>query len=938
MELFKLASIFSLDIILLTETWLHSGISENELLFGSSYLVAARSDRLANQHGGLAILVRNNLNMKFTDLSCRQYDFSLCLVSHSSYSRQLFILLYLPDNYSSYAVPFDSVSQCIHHYLHGYYEYSTDLSIANLPSSIYLLGDFNFPGISWCNETGISTNEKYFLELISDIDLRQIIAEPTHVRGNILDLILTNDDQIKYSIHPDMKFSDHFPIIFDCRIDHHLTVPCSRFSFSKSNFDIVKFNCQLTSFYEFISKITSYDENYFIHWFDQLTHAITSSLPLKRSKRVQYPIYFSSHSIHLINKRSTLLRKLHRQSSVSNLVNLNRINSDLNNSIELDKVTFVDSFNLDSKLHCYSIIRSLRSNSSFPNSMKFNSKSASNLRDITALFNDYFCSVFQPIESSVDFSSAPPPQSTSLPPICLSKCSFSVDDIIRLLEKLPDTLSHGSDKIPSFVLKSCSTILGPLFYHLYHGILKLKSWPHLWKCALITPLHKSGNKVDVTNYRPISILCKASLIFERILFDYLYSKVNHLFAENQHGFIKRRSTCSQMLTYLNELYNLKDCSIPCVAIYFDIQKAFDSVPHSKLLYKLHHVYNLDNDFIDLISSYLSGRTQCVRISGVISESLPVTSGVPQGSVLGPLLFILYMNDIIESLQFCEHFIYCDDLKILSMCSQLEIQSDLNHLHNWSVNNCMIFHPNKCKFISFNGYDAELLLGDVSLDKVDTFVDLGVTISNNLDWTLHIDSRIAKCNAIFNIIKRNVPYSISVHSKLCLYKSLILSTLLYCSQVWYPNAQSMVKLEKFQQRCVKWIKLSVEPYSHVLTDLNLLPISLLRTFYDLTLLWKIMNDKIDCPVVNKTTSLISTRSCSVLFQLPATKKFKSRDNFYYRVPRIANELLSLGIINFNSSIAVFKENLRSYLIFKTAQFNINNFCSYHVKCLCSTCRS
>ena len=168
-------------------------------------------------------------------------------------------------------------------------------------------------------------------------------------------------------------------------------------------------------------------------------------------------------------------------------------------------------------------------------------------------------------------------------------------------------------------------------------ILSTYTWPQIWKCSYITPLHKSGPKTLVTNYRPISILPKVSLILERILFNFIYAKVRHKLSSQQHGFMKGRSTVTQLLNFVDNLYSNYDSNIASACIYFDFQKAFDRVDHDILLNKL-ILFGFDTHFIYLISSYLKGRVQYVKIDGCFSAARNIPSGVPQGSVLGPLLF------------------------------------------------------------------------------------------------------------------------------------------------------------------------------------------------------------------------------------------------------------------------------------------------------------
>ena len=182
--------------------------------------------------------------------------------------------------------------------------------------------------------------------------------------------------------------------------------------------------------------------------------------------------------------------------------------------------------------------------------------------------------------------------------------------------------------------------------------------------CLCNPIHKKGPLAEVENYRPISILPRLSLVLEKILFLFIYPKIKDRLNPRQHGFCAKHSTVTKLLTFLHELYLNFYGNVEQVVVYLEFSKVFDSVDHSTLLSKIIH-FRFQKDFVKLINSYLSSRRQCVKLDGVLSESLPVTSDVLQGSVLGPLFFLIFIDDMIDVPEVSKIVCYADVTKLLS---------------------------------------------------------------------------------------------------------------------------------------------------------------------------------------------------------------------------------------------------------------------------------
>ena len=267
--------------------------------------------------------------------------------------------------------------------------------------------------------------------------------------------------------------------------------------------------------------------------------------------------------------------------NISNCFNpqyLSKLENDFSNSVELDKTLLIQRFSPNSSKHAFMFLNQFKSTQPVPTKPFWERKQVESDVLISETFNQYFASVYQVSESS---PSAGGSLADSV--IKLSEVDVSPSIVGELLAKCKETRS--TDNITAFIYKSCHSLHSPLVSFLFLSIIQSCVWPDSWKTALITPVFKSGSPYDITNYRPVSILPPLSLIFERILFNYIYPRVQYKVSNAQHGFRKKRSTITQMLSYLNEVYHTHDAKIPCAAMYFDFSKAFDSVRHDIIVQK-----------------------------------------------------------------------------------------------------------------------------------------------------------------------------------------------------------------------------------------------------------------------------------------------------------------------------------------------------------------
>ena len=263
--------------------------------------------------------------------------------------------------------------------------------------------------------------------------------------------------------------------------------------------------------------------------------------------------------------------------------------------------------------------------------------------------------------------------------------------------------AHGPDGIHGKILKNCATSLAYPLSLIFNTSFKTGAIPAEWKTANVVPVFKKGSKAAVENYRPISLTCLTVKIFEKILREELLRRCRHLINEKQHGFLNGKSCTTQMVPFINDLALTLNSSSRTDVIYFDFAKAFDSVNHDVVLHKLKNKFKIDGLLLKLFVDYLRDRKQCVVVGGSMSGYRPVTSGVPQGSILGPLFFVLFINVMHENIDpDTSLLLYADDTKIYREIKcyndHLILQRDIDALYQWSQVNKMTFHPQKCKVL------------------------------------------------------------------------------------------------------------------------------------------------------------------------------------------------------------------------------------------------
>ena len=371
--------------------------------------------------------------------------------------------------------------------------------------------------------------------------------------------------------------------------------------------------------------------------------------------------------------------------------------------------------------------------------------------------------------------------------------------ILKQLRDLKVKKATGLDGIPARFLKDSATVIAPTVTFLVNLSLSTGSVPDEWKKARVVPLYKSGGRKNMDNYRPISILPVLSKILEKAVNFQLqqYLKKFDLLSPAQSGFRQHHSTESAVIYFTDEIRRNADAGRLTGALFVDLRKAFDTVPlHKELISKLERFGFVDNS-LAWFTNYLSNRFQVVSLGNNLSSPLAVENGVPQGSILGPVLFSLYINDLPSCINFSNVIMYADDTIIFFSSAQLmevelKLNMELTSLSEWLCGNKLLLNLNKTEFMVFGtqqrlhrqGIEGiDIALGGESVKHCDAFKYLGVILDSSLSLNQHIDYVKKKVSKMLGIFSRARP-SLTIESANRLFKSMILPILDYCGAVFH----------------------------------------------------------------------------------------------------------------------------------------------------------
>ena len=709
--------------------------------------------------------------------------------------------------------------------------------IAREKKNIFIMGDFNINLLNYENHP--ETNE--FLNSMNVNSFLPYILQPTRITersATLIDNIFANISSYS-SISGNLitKIADHLPqflIVENLKINYRFL---HNHKYDFTDFNEIKFiNDFGMTYWSFLS-YNNYDTNRKCDiFYDTVSSCVNKYI--HRRKLSKKEVSFSSKPwiTNDIRKMMKIRDKLYRhlikkghEDSVSSLFKKfrNRIVKDIRES---KKSYYKNFFTLnlgDMKKICSgirSIINYGKYKDSFISSLSVDKKCIDDPRQMSDIINSFFTNIGRSTEhqipkgkfNALSYLKGNYPNSLFLSPATPSEVSL-------IISELNTNKSVGPNSIPVFILKLTNTLISHPLSQLINDSFESGIYPNL-KLAKITPIFKKGLRDDIDNYRPISVLPVFSKIFDKIMYKrlYHYLEFHHILYPLQFGFREQYST-SHALISISELIrkSIDDREFGC-GIFIDLRKAFDTVNHSILLSKLNH-YGIRGNVLNWFQSYLSNREQFVCVNGHNSSSLTVSCGVPHGSVLGPLLFLLYVNDLPNSSNLLKFHLFADDTNIYFSSNDLSylqetINNELLSVAEWMKSNRLAINVKKTNLILFHSIQHKpsqslsIKINDALIDEVTSAKYLGITFDSNLTWKKHINDLCMKLSKTVGLLAK-VRHFVNSNILCLLYYSLIYPFLIYGLQVWGLTYPSYLKsLFIIQKKAIRIIPFS-DPRAH-----------------------------------------------------------------------------------------------------------------------------
>lgn len=818
------------DIIILTECWL----SVTPYLPKLNNFTSYQTIDDGNQNAGVVIYIRNTLDCNvFEPKIIKEADCLVCTLG----TEFAFIAVYRSPSYKNTDIFLNSINDLL-------------LTLKSY-KTVGLIGDLNID-IHTCDSDNRSDN---YLNLMAAHGLLPTYTYPTRLQ-KCIDHILLKTDKNSTAIVLESSITDHYPTLLSLQLTREKSVKSitsTKINYEQIKIDLASFDFSQIKQLQNVNSAT----DLLVSSVSDIINKNTVRYTPPRSKRNLKP-WITPGLLRCIRNRDRMHKQLKKQhNNVTLAITYSRYRNYINKLLkklkkEYNRQALMRTKN-DPKLK-WKAIKEITNIAPSRVSSKALLKSTHDPTKSVNEVNNYFVNVGRNLANTIGqtnkTSFVPPTAPVSSPRNSFALFNVTNDEINDHIMNLRRDCATGWDNISSRILQSSREIFVPLLRHIFQLSLTSGVFPDAFKKAIIHPIYKGGDGDDVTNYRPISVLTAMSKLLEKIINSRLlrYLNANNIISNNQYGFRAGRSTEDAVSALVDDIVDCFEKQRKGLGLFLDLSKAFDTVSIPKLLLKLEAV-GIRGVALDLFRSYLSNRTQKVKIEEYTSEEEYITTGVPQGSVLGPTLFIIYINDLCKlTIPFCNIYTYADDTALLVSGrsweeAQIHAESALAVVMSWlsdnllslnlSKTNCLPFGLNSTTLPSHHNFVIKAHICQnltpnctcSVIPQVTNVKYLGIILDQKLKWLLQIKSLISRVRKMIFVFKnlRNVADSDTLKNT---YFALCQSILMYGVRVWGSAAKTnLLPLERAQRAVLK--VMTRKPYryptSQLYTDVKVLAV-------------------------------------------------------------------------------------------------------------------
>ena len=811
-ELKIFTSANALDVLIINETKLDSMVDNREVNIPGYEII--RNDRRINgrEGGGVCIYIRCNLNYTLRDdLEVENLETLVIQVNKLRSKPILISTWYRPPD--TPITIFDNFEELIG-------------KMDSTGHEIFLLGDFNVDFMPGAN----ANNTNKLKDIFATYGLEQQINEPTRVTSNastLIDLCATNTaTKIVNSGVLHLGISDHSLIYMTYKTKYERSGKRIIEIRSMKNFRKEQYLWDLEQQNWNDIKLSSDPNTMWSKWKSMLMECIDRHAPL-RHKRVgnRRSPWITSQLQREMRKRDYLKQKAVREDNYQIWEQFKHARNHTNNLIKTAKREyFVNNFeiNKSNSKETWNLINQLSSRSSKKSVNISEIKTGTNVintpTELAETFNLHFSTVGKKLAAEIPNENMEPEDYMQRTQHRFSLKAPTVSTVYKLLENINVRKATGLDGVSNKLLKFAAHIVAPSLTEIFTTSINTGIFPTEWKIARVTPIFKKGKKNDLNNYRPISVIPTVAKILEKIVYEQLFSYFNdNLLTPCQSGFRSFHSTLTALTEATNNWSVNIDNGLLNGVVFLDLKKAFDTIEHSIILRKL-QFYGIEQESLKWFQSYLDDRKQVCCVNGHMSNSLSVSCGVPQGSNLGPLLFLIYINDLPNCLSTASPRMFADDTNVsLASSTLFELENMLNqefqNLNIWLKVNKLSLNIAKTEFmiigsrqrlnVNVDGH-INISINDQPIKKVNETETLGMTIDQHLTWSKQVEEKSKKISSAIGALKRIRPFiTIDVANKI--YKTIIQPHLDYCSTVWDGLGVTLLdKIQKLQNRAARII--------------------------------------------------------------------------------------------------------------------------------------